>query len=315
MNPIAMTSNWPRIGLGCAALTEPGVDGARTAAAVIERAWERGVRLFDTAPLYGGGLSEERVGAALRGLARSDYVLCSKTGVTRPYAQGPIPPGSSQRRAADVWDYGPQATRASVERSLDRLHTDYLDVVHLHDVEGREAQCLSAYECLRVLRAEGSVRGIGVGTNTVATSEWLMEKVRLDAMLVAGRCTLLDESASPLFARAHAAGVRVLAGGVLNSGVLARGIIPGATFDYVPLTPEKTDCVLWLQALCGRHGVALAAAALHFVLNQSHVSCILLGPRSVAELDELLDVAEQPVPGEFWLEWRNGRSVGRGLAP
>jgi D-threo-aldose 1-dehydrogenase len=315
MTQSAAMATWPRIGLGCAALTEAGANGARTARSVIERAWERGVRLFDTAPLYGGGLSEERLGAALQGLPRSDYALCTKTGVTRPYAQGAIPSGSTQRRADDVWDYGPQATRASVERSLQRLHTDYLDVVHLHDVEGREAQCLSAYESLSELRAEGIVRGIGVGSNSVATPALLMEQVAFDAMLVAGRCSLLDQSAKDLFARADAVGIRVLAGGVLNSGVLAHGLTPDATFDYAPLTPEMARQVTALQAMCGRHGVPLAGAALHFVLDQAHVSCMLLGPRNVSELDELLDMAEKPVPEAFWHEWRTGRLADIGDRP
>lgn len=302
MSRATTTIAWPRIGLGCAALTEPGANGERVARAVIERAWQRGIRLFDTAPLYGGGLAEERLGAALRGLPRGNYVLCTKTGVTRPYAQGPIPPGSTQRRAADVWDYGPQATRASVERSLERLHTAYLDLVHLHDVDGRESECLRAYECLRAMRADGCVRGIGVGSNGVAAAALLLEQVTLDALLIAGRYTLLDQSAGALFARAAAAGVRVLAGGVLNSGVLAHGITPGATFDYAPLVPAMAERVRELQALCARHEVPLAAAALRFVLDQPRVSSILLGPRDVRELDELLDMAESPVQEAFWRE-------------
>jgi D-threo-aldose 1-dehydrogenase len=302
MSQAAASTAWPRMGLGCASLTEPGADGERVARAVIERAWQRGIRLFDTAPLYGGGLAEERLGAALRGLPRGGYMLCTKTGVTRPYAQGPIPPGSSQRRAADVWDYSPQATRASIERSLARLHTTYLDLVHLHDVEGRESQCLSAYECLCAMRADGCVRGIGLGSNGIAAARLLMEQVALDALLIAGRYTLLDQSAAALFVLAGAAGVRVLAGGVLNSGVLAHGITPAATFDYAPLAPEIAERVRVLQDVCRRHEVPLAAAALRFALGHAQVSTILLGSRNVGELDELLDMAERPVPEAFWRE-------------
>lgn len=296
----AVTTAWPRLGLGCAALTAPGADGERHARAVIEHAWERGIRFFDTAPLYGGGLSEERLGAALAGLPRADYVLTTKTGVTRPYAQGATPPGSTQRRAADVWDLSSEGTRVSVQRSLERLRTNYLDLVHLHDVDGHESECGPACETLGELRAQGSVRGISVGSNSVQAPRMLLERGLLDAMLIAGRYTLLDASAEGLFASADAAGVRVIAAGVLNSGVLAHGITPNATFDYLPPPVAVVERVQRLQAWCAPHGVALAAAALQFVARNPHVGSVLLGPRSVSELDELLDALVQPLPRGFW---------------
>jgi len=296
----AATLTWPRLGLGCAALTAPGVDGERNARAVIERAWERGIRFFDVAPLYGGGLSEERLGAALDGLRRADYVLTTKTGVTRPYAQGATPPGSTKFRAADVWDFSREGTRISVQRSLERLRTNYLDLVHLHDVDGHEAECGPACETLGELRVHGSVRGISVGSNGVQAPRMLLELGLLDAMLIAGRYTLLDESAEGLFASANTAGVHVIAAGVLNSGVLAHGITPNATFDYLPPTSAVVERVKRLQAWCAPHGVALAAAALQFVTRNPYVSSVLLGPRSVSELDELLDAFAQPLPTGFW---------------
>ena len=295
------TPLWPRLGLGCAALTAPGADGERNALAVIEHAWERGIRFFDTAPLYGGGLSEERLGAALDGLPRTDYVLTTKTGVTRPYAQGATPPNSNRFRAADVWDFGREATQASVQRSFDRLRTDYLDLVHLHDVDDHLDECAGACEVLAELRAQGRVRGISVGSNSIHAPGMLMERGVLDAMLVAGRYTLLDTSAERLFERAVTAGVRVIAAGVLNSGILAQGITPKATFDYLPPSPAVAERVGRLQDWCALHGVSLMVAALQVVARNPRVGSVLLGPRSVTELDELLDAFVQPVPDVFWL--------------
>ncbi len=295
------TLAWPRLGLGCAALTAPGADGERNALAVIEHAWERGIRFFDTAPLYGGGLSEERLGAALDGLPRTDYVLTTKTGVTRPYAQGATPPNSTRFRAADVWDFGRKATQASVQRSFDRLRTDYLDLVHLHDVDDHLDECTGACEVLAELRAQGRVRGISVGSNSIHAPGMLMERGVLDAMLVAGRYTLLDTSAERLFERAGTAGVRVIAAGVLNSGVLAQGITPKATFDYLPPSPAVAERVGRLQDWCALHGVSLMVAALQVVARNPRVGSVLLGPRSVTELNELLDAFVQPVPDVFWL--------------
>lgn len=296
------TPAWPRLGLGCAALTAPGADGERNARAVIEHAWGRGIRFFDTAPLYGGGLSEERLGAALDGLPRTDYVLTTKTGVTRPYAQGATPPNSTRFRAADVWDFSREGTHASVHRSFDRLRTDYLDLVHLHDVDQHLDACTEACEVLAELRAQGRVRGISVGSNGVHAPGLLMARGVIDAMLVAGRCTLLDASAEGLFERAVTAGVRVIAAGVLNSGILAQGITPKATFDYLPPSPAVAERVGRLQDWCASHGVSLMAAALQVVARNPRVGSVLLGPRSVTELDELLNAYVQPVPDAFWLE-------------
>lgn len=301
---------WPHIGLGCAALTAPGASGEQMARDVIARAWERGLRLFDVAPLYGGGLAEERLGAALSGLPRADYALCTKTGVTRPYAQAATPPGSLQRRGADMWDYSATATHVSVARSLERLCTDRLDIVHLHDVDGREDQLQGAYSALREMRANGMVRHIGVGTNAAQPAELLMRQGVVDAILVAGRYTLLDTSAAPLFVEAAASGLRVVAGGILNSGVLAHGVVPHATYDYLPLAPETVRRVHALQDFCTRHGASLAHAAVQFAMRNSAISTLLLGPRNVAELDQLLDACAQTLPDVFWDDWRES-----GLAP
>ncbi|MBS0322110.1 MAG: aldo/keto reductase [Proteobacteria bacterium] len=288
---------WPRLGLGCAALgtPAPGVTDA-TAAATLDLAWERGIRCYDVAPLYGGGLAEERLGRMLRDKPRNEYVLCTKTGVTRPYGQPATPPGSTVPRSADRWDYGRAATRASVLRSLERLGVAYLDVVHLHDAEDHLDAALDAYAELEALRAEGLVCGIGIGSNLVAPVQTLLGQRRFDAVLLAGRYTLLDTSGATLIADAAARGVAIVAGGIYNSGILATGPRADATFAYRPAAPDVRARAERLAAACARHAVPLATAALQFVLANPAVRTVLLGPRTPAELEQNLAAAAQAVP-------------------
>jgi D-threo-aldose 1-dehydrogenase len=290
---------WPRLGLGCASLGAPTLPDAQ-AHAVIAAAIERGIRLFDVAPLYGGGLAEQRLGHVLRGLPRDEYVLCTKTGVTRPFGQPPIPPGGARRREADVWDYSAAATRASVARSLERLHTDRLDLVHLHDVEGREDACLEAHAALARLREQGVVGGIGIGANLPEPVDYLLARADFDAFLLAGCYTLLDQRGAALLARTHAGGVRAIAGGIFNSGVLAAWPQPAPTFGYEPADAAVLQRTAAMAAGCERHGVPLAAAAIQYVLRNPNVACVLLGPRSVAELDANLAAARRDVPAALW---------------
>lgn len=307
--PLPMQT-WPRIGLGCAALGVMGTPISDAAAReVIGTAWERGIRLFDTAPLYGGGVSEQRLGAALQGLPRDAYVLTTKTGVTRPYGQAAIAPGETRRRGADVWDYSRAGTRASVAASLQRLRTDRLDIVHLHDIEGRESECMSAHAALLELCAEGTVGGIGIGANDADAPLRLIGQARFDAVLMAGRYTLLDQSALTLFERAGATGIRIVAGGLFNSGILASGATRGATFAYDPAPPAIVERVRQIEVACLRHGVPLRAAALQFVAAHPAVSTLLLGPRSVAELEDSLAMLAHPVPAALWAELRAARLI------
>ncbi|HEX4883698.1 MAG TPA: aldo/keto reductase [Casimicrobiaceae bacterium] len=291
---------WPRLGLGCATLgTPPPGLGDADAASVMSAAIERGVRFFDVAPLYGGGLAEERLGRALARLPREQVVLCTKTGVTRPYAQSAMPPGATRRREFDRWDYSAGATRASVVRSLERLRTDRLDVVHIHDAEAHLDAALDAHAELLRMRAEGIVGTVGIGSNLVAPVAWLMEHAPFGAFLLAGRYTLLDPSGRALIERAHAHGVRVIAGGVFNSGILAAWPQP-STFDYGEAPPSVVARVARIADVCARHGVPLAAAALQFVLAHPAVTTVLIGPRTVAELDANLAGARVPIPDALW---------------
>ena len=300
--------SWPRLGLGCASLGAPELrddDAERVIAAAIER----GIRFFDVAPLYGGGLAEERLGRALAraGLPRDAYVLCTKTGVTRPYGQPPMPPGATRRREFDRWDFGAAATRASVGTSLERLRSDRLDVVHVHDAEAHLDASLEAHAELSRMRDAGTVAAIGIGSNLVDPVATLIDRARFDAFLLAGRYTLLDTSGRDLIERAHDRGISVVAGGVYNSGVLAAWPPAQATYDYSAASPSILERTARIARICERHGVPLAAAALQFVLRQPAITTVLVGPRSVAELETNLAAASHPVPDALWLELESVR--------
>jgi len=294
-------SRWPRLGLGCAALgtPPPGLDD-EAAASVIAAAIGHGIRFFDVAPLYGGGLAEERLGRALACLPRDDYVLCTKTGVTRPYGETAMPRGAARRREFDRWDYSAKATRASIQASLARLRVDRLDVVHLHDVEDHLDECLEAHNELQRLRSEGVVRAIGIGSNLTQSVQHLLARAEFSAFLVAGRYTLLDQSGGALLDVARERGLVVVAGGVFNSGVLAVWPQPAPTFGYEPADREIVARTARIACVCGRHGVPLAAAALQFVLAHPAVTTVLIGPRSVAELEANLAAVREPIPDALW---------------
>jgi D-threo-aldose 1-dehydrogenase len=289
-----------RLGLGGAALGVlfQAVDD-KDALGVVEAAWESGIRTFDTAPLYGGGLSEDRLGRVLSTQSRVSYRLSTKTGVGRPYGQAAAPTGGI-RRAADFWDYSREGTYRSVEASLARLRTDRVDLVHLHDVEGRTDIAMAAYPALERLRERGIVGGIGIGANTVEAPLALMERAHFDAVLLAGRYTLLDQSMLRLVPSAVRAGTTIVAGGVFNSGILATGAVSGATFHYDPAPHAVLERVRAIAAICVTFGVPLRAAALQFPLAHPAIDTLLLGVRSPIELADCLAMLVYPIPAAFW---------------
>lgn len=301
-----------RLGLGGAALGvlfDPIEDSA--AIAVVEAAWQAGIRAFDTSPLYGGGVSEERFGMGLAGRSRADYFLSTKTGVSRPYGQAAAPPGGS-RRSADIWDYSPNATRRSIERSMSRLRTSRLDLVHLHDVEGRTDAALAAYPALAELRERGTIGAIGIGANIVEAPLVLMDSAQFDAILIAGRYSLLDQSMLRLAPVAKKAGTRLIVGGVFNSGILATGPKPGAMFHYDPAPAEVLERAGAIEAICRRHDIPLRAAALQFPLAHPEVAMLLLGPRHPDELADNLAMLSVTIPSSFWRELQAANLVDKG---
>src|SRR5581483_6551305 len=184
----------------------------------------------------------------------------------------------------------------------ERLHTDYLDVVHLHDVEDHLDACLEAHAELERLRSEGVVRHIGIGSNLVAPVQHLIARAPFSAFLLAGCYTLLDQSGRALIEAALARGIRVVAGGVFNSGVLAAWPQPAPTFGYEPAPAPVLARTARIAAVCERHGVPLAAAALQFVLAQPAISTLLLGPSRVQELEANLATLRRDIPDALWDE-------------
>ncbi|WP_328835885.1 aldo/keto reductase [Streptomyces europaeiscabiei] len=297
------------LALGCAALGNlfhPVT--AEAAHATVDAAWDAGVRTFDTAPHYGLGLSERRLGAALRDRPRDTYTLSTKVGrllvpgreagagddLAHDLANGFAVPATHRR----VWDFSADGVLRSLEASLERLGLDRVDVALLHDPDGHADQALrEAYPALERLRAEGVIGAIGVGMNQSALPARFLRETDIDVVLLAGRYTLLEHDAlAELLPEAAARRRSVLIGGVFNSGLLTAPR-PGATYDYAPAPQPVLDRALRLLAVCERHGVPLRAAA-------PAVASVLTGARSPQEVRDTVEQLRRPIPDALWDELR-----------
>ena len=258
------------------------------ALATLEAAWDAGIRAFDTAPHYGVGLSERRIGRFLAGRPRGDYVLSTKVGRLLEPADGDVDGAEGYYGTPSltrVRDYSRDGVLASLEASLGRLGVDRVDIALIHDPDDHGPEALDgAYPALAELRAEGVVGAVGVGMNQAEMLEWFLPRADLDCVLVAGRYTLLDTRAAvALFPECRRRGVAVLAGGVFNSGVLVDPG-PSATYDYLPAPAHVTERARRIGAACARHGVPIGAAALQFALRHPAVTAAVVGARSPAEI-------------------------------
>ncbi len=283
-----------RLGLGTAPLA--GLFEAtdeETARATVERAWELGIRYFDTAPLYGSGLAEQRVGAALRDRPRDEFLLSTKVGrLLRPGVPDAVfkdaPP------LAPVFDFSGEGVLRSLEESLDRLGLDRVDIALLHDPDDHLDEALASLEPLRA-----AVAAVGVGTNSVRTALHFVRDGSIDYLLIAGRYTPLDDSAGdellPLCAER---GVHVIVGGVFNSGLLAGG----TTFDYQEAPEALVARTRELAAICERYDVPLAALALQFPLRHPAVGGIVVGARSPDEIAHDNELLQIQIPDALWDE-------------
>lgn len=285
-----------------------------TSAAMFDRAWEAGVRFFDTAPMYGHGLSELRTGQALRWKPRESYVLASKVGrVLTPAPRGSIDfsPWVNAAPFAMRFDYSYDGTMRSVEDSLQRLGLERLDILFIHDIDvftrGAEQPAVfreamdGCWRALERLRSEGRVKAIGVGVNEWEVCLAALEQRDFDCFLLAGRYTLLEQEALDRFLPlCEARGAAVLVGGGFNSGILATGAKPGAKYNYAPAPAGVMAKVARIEAVCAEFGVPLPAAALQFVVAHPAVPAFCAGTRTVAQLDQNLAWFAHPIPGEFW---------------
>lgn len=302
-----------RLGFGGAPLGNlyQAVDEAQAEQA-LTAAWALGVRYFDTAPLYGAGLSEQRIGRFLRGKPRDSYLLSSKVGrlLTVEAAEG-VPGYVQTPRCGVRFDYSADGALRSIEDSLRRLGVDRLDIAYIHDIDVhthgeqqprrfREAM-EGAWPALQRLRSEGVLRAVGLGVNESPVCLDALRHGDFDCFMVAGRCTLLDTSAHDALIPACAArGVQLVIAGAFNSGILATGAVPGARYDYAPAGPAILDRVARLEAVAAAHGVPLRAAALQFALGSPVTAQVMAGVRSAAEMAEADAMFRYPVPAGFW---------------
>jgi D-threo-aldose 1-dehydrogenase len=305
-----------RMGLGTAPLGNLFTEVQESDAdATIDAALGAGVTFVDTAPHYGLGVAERRLGRRLARIPRDRFVLSTKVGrLVRPLEAGEMadPEGfTATPRAKRVWDFSRDGVRRSLEESLDRLGLDRIDVALVHDPDNHEREAAEhALPALAELRDQGVVRAIGAGMNQAEMLTRFVRELDLDLVLMAGRYSLLDQGAlAELLPACVERGVAVVIGGVFNSGLLADPR-PGATFDYAPAPPELVERAGRLQAVCARHGVPLRAAALAFPFGHPAVASVLVGARTAAEVQDAVVMLGRPVPAELWAEL-----VADGLLP
>ena len=279
------------------------------AGATVGAAWDREIRYFDTAPHYGLGLSERRLGLALAGRPRGEYVLSTKVGRRlEPLS----PSGQLDDEGFDVeathrrvWDFSRDGVMRSLEESLRRLGVDAVDIVYLHDPDEHRREVLdSAYPALEELRGQGVVSAIGAGMNQTEMLADFARHTDMDVLMLAGRYTLLEQSAlDDLLPVCQRRGIAIVAAGVFNSGLLAQRIPQdGARYNY-----EDAPEALMLRArrmaeICERHGTSLPAAALAFPLAHPAVVSVCVGARSPEQIERNIDLYRSGVPETVWSE-------------
>ena len=303
------------LGLGTATLGGSRIEVTPSEAeAVVRAAWAAGVRYVDTAPFYGVGQAERAVGDALRGENRDDWVLSTKVGrLLRPNPTSLHADDRDHPLPFDaVYDYSYDGIMRSVEDSLQRLGLARIDILYVHDIgsytHGPDAHPAlmrtlrdSGYRALEALRRTGTVRAIGIGVNEREVLLEALEWGQWDAFLLAGRYTLLEQAPlDDLLPKCVAAGTSIVGGGPLNSGILAGR----DTWNYRAAPPDIVARVTAIRAVCDRHGVPLAAAALQFPLAHPAVAAIIPGPRDAAEFNANLALLRHPIPAALWQDLR-----------
>jgi D-threo-aldose 1-dehydrogenase len=290
------------VGLGCAPLgglfapVDPAV-----ATAVVDAAWAGGIRHFDTAPHYGAGLSEQRLGSALAGRDRDAFALSTKLGRVLVDHDGQWDLWAEPNGKAAAFDFSYRAAFDAHLGSLERLGTDRVDIGLIHDADDHRDEALAGtYRALAELKAAGRIGAIGIGMNSTAAAADLIARADFDTALIAGRYTLLDQSAlDRLYPLCLDRGVSVIAAGVFNSGILADPR-PGATFNYAAADRALLERAQAIAAVCERHGTPLRAAALQFTAAHPAVASILVGARTPQEADDALAMYAHPIPGALW---------------
>ena len=326
------TRHWDRLGNGGLTFTELGMGTAPLgnlyraisdddAHAVLTRAWDAGVRHYDTAPLYGLGLSETRLNRFLRGKPRDTYVLSSKIGrlleVCPSEARDGIGKWFEVPSRRERYDYTYDGVMRSVEFSLERMGVDRIDILYAHDLDlfnqGTQARLddkiselmAGGYRALMRMRDEGVIRAFGAGVNQWQPCQTLAEMGDFDLFLLAGRYTLLEQEALDSFLPlAQARGIGIVIGGPYNSGILATGARPGAFYNYDPAPQHILDRVARIEAICTAHGVRLVDAAFRFPLCHPAVVSVIPGGQGLGEMDSNIAASRAAVPPAFWADLR-----------
>jgi D-threo-aldose 1-dehydrogenase len=315
---MALSFPVPKIALGTAPIGSMGPVFGYTvsdddAQATIARAVSSGANFIDTAPLYGNALAEVRIGTALKalGVARDRVILGTKVG----WLPDADKVGGSHF-ADGVRSYSRDAVMRSVEGSLERLNTDYLDIVHVHDPDlgdYRKDVLEQAYPALHELKRAGTIRAIGAGLNQWQYLADIANNADVDCFLLAGRYTLLEQSPLqeffPLILKKK---ISVFLGGVFNSGILATGAIPGARYQYAVAPEPVLRLTRMIERVCATHGVSLRAAAAQFAAAHLAVTTLVLGMVKPAEVDENLGLLNAPIPAAFWAELRERGLIEEG---
>ncbi|WP_417310768.1 aldo/keto reductase [Devosia sp.] len=284
---------------------------------LLQAAWDAGIRYFDTAPFYGSGLSERRIGDFLRGKARDSYVLSSKVGrLLVPDRAWAVDRFGSARALPfrPEFDFTYDGVMRSFEHSLQRLGLERIDILFLHDI-GRFAQndqhaqrwdevtTGGGIRALTALRDQGVVRGIGAGVNEWPVINDLLDEAAFDVFLLANRYTLLDQEViDTLLPRCEREGVAIIDGAPLNSGILATGPIPDARFDYAPASEAMLEKTRRIEEACKRHGTTLIHAALNFPLGHAAITAIIPGFSTMTEFRDNLAGYRKPIAPELWIE-------------
>lgn len=311
-----------RLGFGGTSLADfPRPQTAQEVADLIEAAWQAGERYFDTAPLYGLGLSERRLGRALREKPRASFLLSTKVG--RLVVEAEKNDAANDTFVFDgrkfVYDYSYDGVMRSFDESLKRLGLDRVDILYVHDPDGRnhngragsearlqELMNQGGWKALDELRSSGAVAAIGCGVNEWEPCARLLELADPDLFLIAGRYTLLEqEPLNALFPQCQKRGVGVVIGGPFNAGAL----LGGPYYDYAPITKPIRSRVTALREICDAQGVRMADAALQFIAAHPIVVSILTGAASVAEVKANVESFTRPIPSGFWKVLKDERAI------
>jgi len=285
--------------------------------AILQAAWDSGVRYFDTAPLYGLGLSEQRIGRLLADKPRQDYVLSTKVGrllrPCEPEQRTGIGKWFEVPQVREVFDYSYDGVLRSFEESLQRLGQDRVDILYAHDlcifthgsktVSDQYIRSFMAggYRALLELREQGVIKAFGAGVNEWEVCQTLAQQGDFDLFLLAGRYTLLEQEALNTFLPlCTERGIGIVLGGPYNSGILASGPVPGAYYNYDEAPPEILDRVARIENICHQHGVSLKAAALNFPLLHPAVVTVIPGGQSVAQATENQTLVNTEIPPGLW---------------